>query len=151
MEIFMMDYQQMSRKELHNYVLANREDDAAFYAYVDLLDKVGNWIEMPALKSPEDLDNYPEFITHITRNSQPLNEAATEIQRLLKQLEETNPTTDEAEKIAYINIATKPGLKQRVIMALRSSGETAIDRLVLEDKYLNVGKAVLKGWISQKL
>jgi hypothetical protein len=146
-----MDYQQMSRKELHNYVLANREDDAAFYAYVDLLDEVGNWTEMPALKSPQDLDNYPEFIAHITKNSKPLNEAATEIQRLLKQLEETNPTTDEAEKIAYINIATKPGLKQRVIAALRSSGETAIDELVLEDKYLNVGKAVLKGWISQKL
>ncbi len=146
-----MDYQQMSRKELHNYVLANREDDAAFYAYVDLLDEVGNWTEMPALKSPQDLDNYPEFIAHITRNSQPLNEAATEIQRLLKQLEETNPATDEAEKIAYINIATKPGLKQRVIAVLKSSGETAIDKLVLEAKYLNVGKAVLKGWISQKL
>jgi hypothetical protein len=145
-----MDYQQMSRKELHNYVLANREDEAAFYAYVDLLDEVGNWTEMPALKSPQDLDNYPEFIAHITRNSKPLNEAATEIQRLLKQLEETNPTTDEAEKIAYINIATKPGLKQRVIAALRSSGETKIDELVLEDKYLNVGKAVLKGWVSQK-
>jgi hypothetical protein len=146
-----MDYQQMSRKELHNYVLANREDEAAFYAYVDLLDEVGNWTEMPALESPQDLDNYPEFIAHITRNFQPLNEAAIEIQRLLKQLEATNPTTDEAEKIAYINIATKPGLKQRVAAALRSSGESAIDEIVLEDKYLNVGKAVLKGWISQKL
>jgi hypothetical protein len=145
-----MDYQQMGRKELHNYVLTNREDDAAFYAYVDLLDEVGNWTEMPALKSPQDLDNYPEFIAHITRNSKPLTEAATEIQRLLKQLEETNPTTDEAEKIAYINIATKPVLKQRVIAALRSSGENAIDDLVLEDKYINVGKAVLKGWIAQK-
>jgi hypothetical protein len=38
-----------------------------------------------------------------------------------------------------------------VIAALRSRGETAIDELVLEDKYLNVGKAVLKGWISPKL
>ena len=146
-----MDYQQMSRKELHNYVLDNREDDDAFYAYVDLLHEVGKWVEMPALKSPEDLDNYPEFIAHITRNSKPLNEAATEIHRLLKQLEETNPTTDEAEKIVYINIATKPGLRKRVIAALRSSGETAIDELALEDKYLNVGKAVLKSWISQKL
>jgi len=144
-----MDYRQMSRKDLHNYVLANREDEAAFYAYVDLLDEVGNWTEMPALRSPQDLDNYPEFIAHINRKSKPLNEAATEIRRLLKQLEKTNPTTNEAEKIAYINIATKPGLKQRVIAALRSSGETAIDELVLEDKYLNVGKAVLKGWISQ--
>ena len=145
-----MDYQQLSRQELHNYVLANREDDEAFYAYVDLLHKVGKWIEMPALKSPEDLDNYPEFIAHITRNSNPLNEAATEIERLLKQLEATNPATDETEKIAYINIATKPGLKQRVIAALRSSGEIAIDNVILEDKYRNVGKAVLKGWISAK-
>ena len=145
-----MDYQQLSRQELHNYVLANREDEAAFYAYVDLLHKVGKWTEMPALKSPEDLDNYPEFIAHITRSSNPLNEAASEIQRLLKQLETTNPATDETEKIAYINIATKPGLKQRVIAALRSSGETAIDNVILEDKYLNVGKAVLKGWISAK-
>ena len=145
-----MDYQQMSRQELHNYVLANREDDAAFYAYVDLLDEVGNWTEMPPLKSSQDLDNYPEFIAHITRNSKPLNEAATEIQRLLKQLEETNPATDEAEKIAYINIATKPRLKQRVIAALQKGGETAIDEVILEDKYLNVGKAVLKSWISAK-
>ena len=53
---------------------------------------------MPALKSPEDLDNYPDFIAHITRNSNPLNEAASEIQRLLKQLETTNPATDETEK-----------------------------------------------------
>ncbi|AFY94481.1 DUF6887 family protein [Chamaesiphon minutus] len=145
-----MDYRQMSRKELHNYVLANRDDDAAFYAYVDLLHEVGNWTEMPALKSPQDLDNYPEFIAHITKKSKPLARVAQEIRRLLKQLERTNPTTNEAEKIAYINIATKPELKQRVIAALRSSGETAIDELALEDKYLNVGKAVLKGWISQK-
>jgi ATP-dependent Clp protease ATP-binding subunit ClpA len=146
-----MDYQQMSRKELHNYVLANREDEAAFHAYVDLLDEVGNWTEMPALKSPQDLDNYPEFIAHITRNSKkPLNEAAIEIQRLLKQLEETNPTTDEAQKIAYINIAAKPELKRRTIEALRSSGERSSDELVLEDKYLNVVKAVLKDWMSLK-
>jgi hypothetical protein len=145
-----MDYRQMSRKELHNYVLANRDDDTAFYAYVDLLHEVGNWTDMPALKSPQDLDNYPEFIAHITKKSNTMYEVAKEIRRLLKQLEKTNPTTDEAEKIAYINIATKPGLKKRVIAALRSSGETAIDKLVLEDKYLNVGKAVLKGWISQK-
>jgi hypothetical protein len=38
-----------------------------------------------------------------------------------------------------------------VIAALRSNGEESIDKLVLEDKYLNVGKSVLKGWIAQKL
>jgi len=34
----------------------------AFYADVDKLYAEGNWIEMPPLKSLEDLENYPEFI-----------------------------------------------------------------------------------------
>ena len=64
------DYQQISLKEFHKYILAHRDDDVAFYAYVDRLHAEGNWVEMPALKSPQDLDNYPEFIAHITKKSQ---------------------------------------------------------------------------------
>jgi hypothetical protein len=44
----MLNFQTMSRKELHNYVLAHREDQDAFYAYVDKLHNEGNWVEMPA-------------------------------------------------------------------------------------------------------
>jgi hypothetical protein len=143
-----MDYRQMSRKELHNYVLANRQDEAAFYAYVDLLNEVGNWTEMPALKSPQDLDNYPKFIAHVTKSSSVLNDAVKEIKRLLKQLEKTNSTADDLAKIAYVNIAARPELKQRVIVSLRVTGSNAIDNLDLEDKYLNIGKAVLRDWLS---
>ena len=56
------NFQEMSQKQLHDYVLAHREDQAAFYAYVDKLHAEGNWIEMPPLKSLEDLENYPEFV-----------------------------------------------------------------------------------------
>lgn len=63
-----LNYQEMSQKELHDYVLAHREDQSAFYAYVDKLNAEGNWIEMPPLKSGQDLENYPEFLDHI-RNS----------------------------------------------------------------------------------
>jgi hypothetical protein len=66
----------------------------------------------------------------------------------LKQLEENNPTATEAEQVTYINIATKPDLKKRAIAALKEGGDTAIDEFILENKYLKVVKAVVKGWIQ---
>lgn len=81
----------------------------------------------------------------------PLAEAAAEIQKLLKQLEETNPTATEAQQIAYVNIATEPELKQRAIAALQQGGETAIDEFVLENKYLKVIKAIAKGWLQPNI
>jgi hypothetical protein len=56
------NFQAMSRKDLHTYVLVHRESEEAFYAYVDKLHAEASWIEMPPLKSVEDLDNYPEFL-----------------------------------------------------------------------------------------
>ncbi|MEH1838788.1 MAG: hypothetical protein V7L20_08465 [Nostoc sp.] len=53
------NFHAMSQKELHDYVLAHREDQEAFYAYVDKLHLEGNWIEMPPLESEQDLENYP--------------------------------------------------------------------------------------------
>ena len=70
------NFQAMSQKELHNYVLAHREDQEAFYAYVDRLHAEGHWIEMPALQSEQDLENYPEFIEHIRKSSERRNDAA---------------------------------------------------------------------------
>lgn len=56
------NFEKMSIKELKTYVLAHRDDDEAFYAYVDKLHAEANWITMPALNSVEDLKNYPDFI-----------------------------------------------------------------------------------------
>jgi methylthioribose-1-phosphate isomerase len=69
---------------------------------------------------------------------QTLTEAAEEIQKLLKQLNQTNPTATEPEQIARVNEAIKPELKQRAIAALKEGSETAIDEFVLENKYLKV-------------
>ncbi|MBE9106992.1 hypothetical protein IQ229_19280 [Nostoc cf. edaphicum LEGE 07299] len=65
------NFHAMSQKELHDYVLAHREDREAFYAYVDKLHLEGNWIEMPALQSEQDLENYPQFIERIRSSSEP--------------------------------------------------------------------------------
>lgn len=77
-----------------------------------------------------------------------LAEAAMEIQNLLQQLEKTNPDASEVQQIAYVDIAAKPALKQRAIAALKEGSETAIEEFFLENKYLKVGKAVIKGWLQ---
>lgn len=65
------DFKAMSRKDLHAYVLAHRDDQDAFYTYVDKLYAEATWIEMPPLQSVEDLENYPEFLEHVRRSAKP--------------------------------------------------------------------------------
>jgi hypothetical protein len=65
-----LDFKTMTRKDLHAYVLSHREDEEAFYAYVDKLHVEANWVEMPALQSIEDMENYPEFIARLRKSSQ---------------------------------------------------------------------------------
>jgi hypothetical protein len=63
------NFQAMNQKELQKYVLEHRDDQEAFYVYVDKLHAEGNWIDMPPVQSDQDLENYPEFIEHIRRSS----------------------------------------------------------------------------------
>lgn len=65
------NFQLMDQKELRKYVLEHREDQDAFHAYVDKLHLEGHWIEMPPMQSEQDLENYPDFLDHLRRSSQP--------------------------------------------------------------------------------
>jgi len=85
---------------------------------------------------------------YASEQKQTLSEAAAEIQKLLKQLEQTNPTASEAQQIEYINDETTPKFKKRVVGALQATGEAVIDEFVLENKYLKVFKAAVKGWVK---
>ncbi len=80
-------------------------------------------------------------------SQQTLAEAAEEIQQLLKQLEQTNPTATEAEKIAYVNDETSRSFQRKAASALKAAGEAAIDEL-LDNPYVKVGKAAIMGWIE---
>lgn len=84
---------------------------------------------------------------HLAEQKQTLAEAATEIQELLKQLEVTNPTATDAEKITHVNDETTPSFKRRAVSALQAGGEAAIEEF-LDNPYVNVGKAIVKGWIK---
>jgi len=76
---------------------------------------------------------------------QSLAEAAAEIQKLLKQLEQTNPTATEAEQKAFVTAAIPATLRQRAAGALQAGGKTAIAEF-LENPYVNVAIAIVEGW-----
>lgn len=84
---------------------------------------------------------------HLTEQKRTIAEAAKEIQQLLKQLEVTNPTATEAEKVSYVNDETTSSFKRRVVGALKAGGEAAIEEF-LDNPYVNVGKAIIKGWVK---
>lgn len=84
---------------------------------------------------------------HLSEQKKTLAESAAEIQKLLKQLERANPTATEAERIIYVNDETTPSFKRRVVGALQAGGEVAIEEF-LDNPYINVGKAIVKGWLK---
>jgi hypothetical protein len=71
-----------------------------------------------------------------------LADAADEIQKLLKHLEQSNPTATEAEKTGYITAMISPNRRQRFIGAIQSASIAALDEL----PYGSVVKALLEGW-----
>lgn len=82
-----------------------------------------------------------------SQQTKPLVEAAAEIQELLKQLEQSNPTANKAQRIAYVNDETTPSFKRRAVSALQAGSESAIEE-VLDNSYVNIVKAIIIGWIN---
>ena len=64
------NFEAMSRAELRSYILEHRDDDEAFYAYIDKSKSEENWVKMPAINSIDDLENYPEFIDKIRKDGE---------------------------------------------------------------------------------
>ncbi|MBC6471470.1 MAG: hypothetical protein GDA48_00350 [Hormoscilla sp. GM102CHS1] len=63
------NFQTMNQKELRAYMLAHRDDEQAFYAYVDKLHAEAKWgPKYPPLKSLDDMQNYPEFLEKLCRD-----------------------------------------------------------------------------------
>ncbi len=87
-------------------------------------------------------------INNISEQKQSIAEVFSEIERLLKNLAEENPAATESEQMAYVDLSTTPAFKQRTVAALKAGGESAIDELLLENKYVKIGKAILKGWLQ---
>ncbi|GGA23922.1 pentapeptide repeat-containing protein [Okeania sp. KiyG1] len=81
-----------------------------------------------------------------------LAEAAKEIQELLKQLEESNPTETTASQMAVVTqaieiVENNPTLKQRVIGVLKSAGTEALKEAI-DNPIANIFVAAIEGWIE---
>jgi hypothetical protein len=63
------DFKAMNKLELRAYVLAHRDDEDAFHAYIDKLQSDDRRVKHPATESLEHLSNYPNFNRTNTNNS----------------------------------------------------------------------------------
>ncbi|MEW6497783.1 MAG: hypothetical protein AB1589_35575 [Cyanobacteriota bacterium] len=88
---------------------------------------------------------FEELHKALSWQKQTLAEAATEIQELLKQLEETNPAATEVEKTAFVTAAIEPTRREHFLGALQAGWKEAIQEF-LDKPYLHIGIATLEGW-----
>ncbi|MEM9980806.1 MAG: hypothetical protein AAF808_24530, partial [Cyanobacteria bacterium P01_D01_bin.2] len=79
---------------------------------------------------------------------QSLAEAAAQIQQLLKQLANSNPTATETDQKAFVGAALPTTTKQRLVKALKQGGKTALAEL-LDNVYVNVAVAAIEGWSGE--
>jgi hypothetical protein len=113
--------------------------------------KIGTNIGSPIVTGhvQGNVSSHIKKLAYTDEQKQSLASAAAEIQQLLKQLQKNNPTATEVEKITYVNDETTPNFKRRVISALQTGSEVAIEEF-LDNPYVNIGKAIIKGWIKSE-
>jgi ATP phosphoribosyltransferase regulatory subunit HisZ len=63
------NFQTMTEQELKSYLLSHREDNEAFYAYVDKVHQRKNRVVYPPLNTLEDMEKYPEVIEKMRLDS----------------------------------------------------------------------------------
>ncbi|NEO40140.1 MAG: hypothetical protein F6J90_28885 [Moorea sp. SIOASIH] len=83
-------------------------------------------------------------------HKQTLVEAAAEIQQLLNQVSQTNPTTTNKEKMIVVaevldQIENNPTLKVKVINSLKAGGVDAFKESI-DHPVVNILMAVIEGW-----
>lgn len=62
------NFKEVSLKELRDYVLSHREDEQAFYTYVDRINAECTRVTHSPLKSMEDMENHPNFLEKLRRD-----------------------------------------------------------------------------------
>ena len=90
----------------------------------------------------------------IVNPKQNLADSASEIQQLLKMLDQSYPSNLPADTQAEIDVAVKginknPTLKERVVAALQAGGIKALEELT-DNPYVSILVAAYEGWQSPK-
>ena len=76
---------------------------------------------------------------------QALAESAREIQDLLKQLEQDNPSATETEKENFVNDKVKATTKTKLLSAAKEGGIAAIEE-IFDSPYVRIVRSVIDGW-----
>ncbi len=63
------DFNSMSLKELRTYILSNRDDNDAFYTFVDRVDTEKTWTIYSPINSIEEMEKYPEILNRLKQDS----------------------------------------------------------------------------------
>lgn len=113
--------------------------------------RTSRYVDMGGGGNYIDMDDGGTYIDN-TSVQKSLVEAAAEIQELLQQLEKTNPTASEAEKVAYINeeIEIEPDIKSRLAKAIKAGGDAAIESSLDSSPYVKIITEIIKGWLETK-
>jgi uncharacterized protein YjbI with pentapeptide repeats len=109
--------------------------------------QIGNFVDTAQSGSRQQAINHQ--YNYAPEQKQTLAEAAAEIQRLLKQLEEKNPTATEAEQKAYVTASIPLDRRQRVFSALQAGGKEAMKEF-LDNACFNVVIAMIEDWQETK-
>lgn len=81
----------------------------------------------------------------ISENKQTLTEAAAEIQKLLKQLEISNPSATLEQKKIFVDTSLSRTFKTKVMNSLKAGWKETVKE-ILDNSYINIGIAILEGW-----
>lgn len=134
----------------------NKQINQLFYLLNQAQEKLG---EIPKLMSeqPKVQQNFHDKVygvagnvegnqnLYISEEKQSLAEATAEIQQLLQQLEQTNPTATGLDKQAFVSAALPLTRKQRLISAVKEGGKAALQEF-LDNPYLNTAMSIIEGW-----
>ncbi|NEO16269.1 MULTISPECIES: pentapeptide repeat-containing protein [unclassified Moorena] len=113
-------------------------------------------IDQSQANNPNNFNVFNDNARQINTNNftseetQSLADAAAEIQQLLNQLSQTNPTSNEIEKLTVVakaaeKIKNNPTLKNKVINALKAGGVEAFKEAI-DHPLVNILMATIDGW-----
>ena len=91
------------------------------------------------------LNDYSSNIDYSSKQN--LAEAAAEIQQLLNQLAQTNPTTDAVIEAVHQKIKTDPTLKARLLAALKAGGLEAL-KAIFNNPAFSIPAETIKGFLE---
>jgi SAM-dependent MidA family methyltransferase len=100
-----------------------------------------------ANKNQDDARQQANQNIYQSQQNQNLDATKKEIQQLLNQLAQTNPTTDAVTEVVHQKIKTDPTLKARLLAALKAGGLEAL-KAIFNHPSFSIPAETIKGYLE---